>query len=143
MNEKRSFTFLGYTFQSRRAASSKTGEIFTSFLPAISKEKAKEIRAEIRRDNIRARTDLSIEEIAKWYNPKIRGWYNYFGKYYPSKLAKLWKYINKVLILWARSKYKNVRTSWKKAANLIKMIQAGKENLFFHWKLKQGKEAYV
>ena len=143
LNEKRSFTFLGYTFQTRRAASSKTGEIFTSFLPAISKEKTKEIRAEIRRDNIRARADLSIEQIAEWYNPKIRGWYNYFGKYYPSKLVKLWKYINKVLALWARSKYKNLRTSRIKAMNLIKRIQAEKENLFFHWKLKQGKEAYV
>jgi RNA-directed DNA polymerase len=143
LNEKRSFTFLGYTFQSRRAASSKTGKIFTGFLPAISKEKAKEIRAEIRKDNIRARADLSIEEIAEWYNPKIRGWYNYFGKYYPSKLVKLWKYINKALALWARSKYKNIRTSRIKAMNLIKRIQAEKENLFFHWKLKQGKEAYV
>jgi group II intron reverse transcriptase/maturase len=143
LKERRTFNFLGYTFQARRAASGKTGEIFTSFLPAISKEKAKEIRAEIRRDNIRARADLSLEQIAEWYNPKIRGWYNYFGKYYPSKMVQLWKYLNQALALWARSKYKNLRTSRMKAMYLIKRIQVERENLFFHWKLKQGKEAYV
>ena len=66
-----SFTFLGYEFRPRRALGN--GEVFTSYLPAISKEKAKEIRAVIRADNIRARVDLSLEQIAEWYNPKIRG----------------------------------------------------------------------
>jgi RNA-directed DNA polymerase len=146
-NEKReevkAFTFLGFTFQPRRAISSKTGQIFTSFLPAISKDKQKSIRAEIRKDNIRARTDLSLKQIAEWYNPKIRGWYNYFGRYYPSKMASLWKYLNKALVLWAKSKYKNLRSSTKKAITLIKQIQMQSEGLLFHWKLKQGKEIYV
>ena len=139
----RSFTFLGYTFHARSAFSTKTGKVFTSFLPAISKEKQKAIRQEIRKDNIRARSDLSIEQIAAWYNPKIRGWYNYFGKFYPSKLQSLWRYFNKALVLWAKSKYKNIRTSKRKAAALVRKIQECCGNLFFHWKLKQGKEMYV
>jgi len=143
LKESRAFTFLGYTFQARRAASQKTGKVFTSFLPAISKEKAKEIRAEIRRDKIRARADLSIEQIAEWYNPKIRGWYNYFGKFYPARMASLWKYFNKALILWAKSKYKNIRTSTRKALDLIKRIQERQGNLFFHWKLATGRKTYV
>lgn len=143
LQENRSFNFLGYTFQSRSAASRQTGEIFTSFLPALSKQKAKEIRSEIRRDNIRARSDLSLEQIAEWYNPKIRGWYNYFGKYYPSKMVQIWKYLNNTLAQWARSKYKNIRTSRMKAMYLIRKIQEEQESLFFHWKLKQGRKAYV
>ena len=141
--EKRSFTFLGYTFHARRAYSEKLQKVFTNFLPAISKEKQKEIRQEIRKDNIRARTDLSLEQIATWYNPKLRGWYNYFGKFYPSKLAKIWKYFNKALVLLAKSKYKNIRTSTGKAIALIKQIQEQCNNLFFHWKLKQGRLIYV
>jgi RNA-directed DNA polymerase len=143
MKAHRSFTFLGYTFHARRAYSERTGKVFASFLPAISKEKQKEIRQEIRRDNIRARTDLSLQQIAAWYNPKIRGWYNYFGKFYPSKLNKIWKYFNKALMLWARSKYKNIRTSNKKSIALIQKVQKSCGNLFFHWKLKQGKAIYV
>ena len=141
--KNKSFDFLGYTFQPRRAASEKTGEVFTSFLPAISKEKLKEIRAEIRKDNIRARVDLSLEQIAEWYNPKIRGWYNYFGKYYPSRMVQLWKYFNKALVLWARRKYKNIRSSKIKAIQLINKIQEQNGTLFYHWKLKQGRKTYV
>lgn len=141
--ENRSFTFLGYQFCARGAYSEKTQTKFTGFLPAISRDKQKEIRQEIRKDNIRARTDLSLEQIAEWYNPKIRGWYNYFGKFYPSMLNKIWKYFNKALVLWAKSKYKNIRTSISKAIALIQKVQATCNNLFFHWKLKSGKGIYV
>lgn len=141
--ENRIFTFLGFTFHLRRAYSDKNQKIFTSFLPAIGKEKQKEIRQTIRRDNIRARSDLSLEQIAQWYNPKIRGWYNYFGKFYPSKMGRIWGYFNKALVLWAKSKYKNIRTNKKKAVALIQKVQENCSNLFYHWKLKQGKAIYV
>jgi RNA-directed DNA polymerase len=141
--EQESFTFLGYQFHKRSAAAKKTGEVFTSFLPAISKDKQKEIRQIIRKDNIRARTDLSLEQIAEWYNPKIRGWYNYFGKFYPSMMNKIWTYFNKALMQWAKSKHKNIRTSTRKAIALIQRVQENSGNLFFHWKLKAGKAIYV
>jgi len=136
-----SFTFLGYEFRPRRALGN--GEVFTSYLPAISKEKAKEIRAVIRTDNIRARVDLSLEQIAEWYNPKIRGWANYFGKFYPSAMRRVWTHLNKALVLWAQSKYKKLRTSKRKARELIRKIQAQSGSLFHHWKLIGGKEIYV
>jgi RNA-directed DNA polymerase len=138
-----SFTFLGFTFHKRRAQAKTTGKVFTSFLPAIGKDRQKSIRQEIRKDNIRARSDLSLEQIAEWYNPKLRGWYNYFGKFYPSKLAKIWVYFNKALVLWAKSKYKNIRTGTSKAIALIKRVQEKCSSLFFHWKLNQGKGIYV
>jgi RNA-directed DNA polymerase len=129
---QKSFTFLGYQFHKRRAAVKRTGEVFTGFLPAISKDRLKEICQTIRKDNIRARTDLSLEQIAEWYNPKIRGWYNYFGKFYPSKMNKIWAYFNRALMLWAKSKYKNIRTSNRKAVALINRVQEKNASLFFH-----------
>jgi RNA-directed DNA polymerase len=141
--EHKSFTFLGYTFHKRSAVAKKTGKVFTSFLPAIGKERLKVIRHEIRKDNVRARTELSLEQIAEWYNPKLRGWYNYFGKFYPSKLSKIWAYFNKALVLWAKSKYKNIRTGINRATALIRKVQEEKASLFFHWKLNQGKGIYV
>lgn len=141
-HENKSFTFLGYTFQPREARN-RYGNTFMSYLPAISQKKMKEIRQQIRADNIRARTDLSIEEVAELYNPKIRGWYNYFGKFYPSKLTSIWAYLNKVLVTWARSKYKKIRTSKKKAMEYVKQLQKERQHLFFHWKLHGGKGIYV
>jgi len=141
--EHTSFTFLGYIFHKRRAIAKRTGEVFTSFLPAIGTERLKAMRQEIRKDNVRARTELSLEQIAQWYNPKLRGWYNYFGKFYPSRLGKLWAYFNKALVLWAKSKYKNIRSGTSKAIALIKRVQEANGSLFFHWKLNKGKEFYV
>ncbi len=138
----KSFTFLGYTFQPRRAKA-QNGKVFTGYLPAISQSKMKEIRQEIRSDNIRARTDLDIKKIAEWYNPKLQGWYNYSGKFYSSKFNSIWRYFNKVLVLWARSKYKKIRTSKMRAVEFIKRIQQENQNLFFHWKLTNGKGIYV
>ena len=139
----RSFTFLGYEFQPRGAENKRTGERFTSFLPAISKERLKIIRSEIRQSNVRARADLEIEDIAKQFNPKIIGWYNYFGKYYPSKLNRIWTYFNKALMLWAKSKYKKIRINTRKATALVRKIQENRPNLFFHWKLNGGRQIYA
>lgn len=137
------FTFLGFTFQKRRSYAKATGKVFTNFLPAISKDRQKMIRQEIRKDNIRARSDLSLEQIAEWYNPKLRGWYNYFGKFYPSKLGKIWAYFNKALVLWAKSKYKKIRVGTGRAIALVERVQEKSTSLFFHWKLNQGKVIYV
>lgn len=137
------FTFLGFDFHLRRAYSAKRQECFTTFLPAIGKDRLKSIRQVIRKDNIRARVDLSLEQIADWYNPKIRGWYQYFGKFYPSRMNKIWFYFNRALVLWAKSKYKSIRTSYRKAIALIQRVQEDCGSLFYHWKLKSGKGIYV
>ena len=43
-------------------------------LPAISEAATKEIREEIRRWKLPRRSDKSIEDLARMFNPKIRGW---------------------------------------------------------------------
>jgi RNA-directed DNA polymerase len=47
-HEHTAFTFLGYTFRAR-GARTRTGKVFTSFAPAISKEALKRISVTIRR----------------------------------------------------------------------------------------------
>ena len=42
------FTFLGYTFQPRRSQNQTTGQKFTNFLPAVSKEAGKKFRTRIK-----------------------------------------------------------------------------------------------
>ena len=70
------FDFLGYTFRPRRAKN-RWGKPFVSFLPAISDKAAKAIRAEIRSWRLGARrNNQSLEEIAKFVNPYVRGWVN-------------------------------------------------------------------
>ena len=84
-HEHISFTFLGFAFRPREARR-KDGKQFTSFSPAISPEalKAKSIR--LRELRIHRHTDLSLDDLARWLNPIIAGWMNYYGRYYRSAL---------------------------------------------------------
>ena len=84
-HEHTSFTFLGFAFRPREARS-KNGGNFTGFLPAISPEALKAKGAELRALRIHRRTDLSLDDLARWLNPIVAGWMNYYGRFYRSAL---------------------------------------------------------
>ena len=104
-----SFTFLGYAFRGR-GARSRNGRIFNGFLPAISPEALKAKSVELRRMRIHRRTDLSLDDLARWLNPIASGWINYYGRFYRTALDPLLKRINVYLRRWAGRKYKRLRT---------------------------------
>ncbi len=81
-NEK--FDFLGYTFRPRRSKN-RNGKHFINFSPAVSDKAVKAIRAEIRGWNLHLRSDKSIEDLSRMFNPIIRGWLQYYGRYYRSR----------------------------------------------------------
>ena len=81
-----SFDFLGYTFRRRSCKNSKKNTIFINFTPAVSKSALNAMRAKTKAYNLRNRTDLSLKDIARWYNPVLQGWINYYGKYNRSAL---------------------------------------------------------
>jgi RNA-directed DNA polymerase len=87
------FDFLGYTFRRRKAKNTKKNSIFVNFLPAVSKKAMKSMRARIRKSDIRNRTDMRLEDIAKWFNPILRGWIEYYGGYYRSALYPVLRHI--------------------------------------------------
>jgi RNA-directed DNA polymerase len=66
------FDFLGYGFRPRLVRSSRNGELFCSFTPAVSSSALKAMRATIRDSNIRQRTQLSLADIARKLNPLLR-----------------------------------------------------------------------
>lgn len=131
---KTEFTFLGYTFRARKCKNSKRNSIFMNFTPAVSKAALKSIRAKIRRDNLRNRTDLELKDIAKWYNPKLQGWLNYYGAYTRSGLYPLWRHFNRTLVAWAMRKYKRLRRHKTRASKMLERISETKSELFAHWR---------
>jgi hypothetical protein len=78
------FDFLSYTFRPRRAKN-RWGKFFVSFLPAISRKAAQAIQETIRNWRLAGtRNNQSLEDIAGLVNPSVRGWANYFGRFYRS-----------------------------------------------------------
>ena len=132
-SEHTSFDFLGYTFRPRGARNSKTGQNFTAFSPAISKKSMMRIKTEIRSWNLNHQTQLSITQIAEKFNPKIRGWLNYYSRFGKSEFRKVMSYLNERLSRWAKRKYKRFRTKLGRAYDWLVECAAHNRQLFSHW----------
>jgi len=103
-----SFTFLGYTFRPRRAQS-RQGQVFTGFLPAMSRDKLIDKGREVHQWRLDRRTNDTRADLAEAINPIVRGWINYWGHFYRSEMIPLLQRINTYLMRWARKKYKRLK----------------------------------
>jgi RNA-directed DNA polymerase len=107
--------------------------VFTGFLPAISTEALKAKSAELRRMRIHRRTDLSLDDLARWLNPIVAGWINYYGRFYRTALDPLLKRVNVYLRRWAGRKYKRLRTA-KRFHEWWTGLLTRQPGLFTHWR---------
>lgn len=128
------FDFLGYTFRPRHVMSQK-GEYFTGFNPAVSNVSLKKISREIRSWDVNQWVgwSISLEEIAEKINPVIRGWINYYGKFYPTVLRKHLRYVDLRLATWVRTKFKKFKRHKTKSIYWLGMLARQKPSLFAHW----------
>ena len=129
------FDFLSYTFRPRRAKN-RRGKFFVSFLPAISDKAAKAIRETIRDWRLAAtRNNQSLEEIAGLVNPSVRGWVNYYGRFYRSALTPVLRHLERALIKWAQRKYKRLRRHSTNAGHWLGKVARRDPNLLVLWQI--------
>jgi RNA-directed DNA polymerase len=137
------FDFLGYTFQPRRAKD-RWGRFFTSFLPAISNKAAKAIRQTIRDWRMGStRNHQRLEDLARFTNPVVRGWMNYYGRFYRSKCVQVLRHFNEALARWARRKFKRFRRRERASMHWLGCIARRDPSLFVLWQLGVRPEAGV
>jgi RNA-directed DNA polymerase len=132
-HEHTSFTFLGFTFQQRKALNHKTGRIFSSFLPAMSTEALKAKSVDLRALRVHRRTDLTLNDLARWLNPIVAGWMNYYGRFYRSAMASLLERVNTYLRHWAGKKYRRLRT-FKRFKRWWAGLLERQPDLFAQWR---------
>ncbi|MGW4135173.1 group II intron reverse transcriptase/maturase [Amycolatopsis japonica] len=126
------FTFLGYTFRARSSKGNRD-EIYTSFLPAVSKQAKKAMGRKVRSWHLGRRSDLTLGDLARRINSVTRGWINYYGRFYKSELIDFLKRINKYLVHWFTHKYKRQARTPKKARKTLAGISQAYPALFAHW----------
>jgi RNA-directed DNA polymerase len=131
-HESISFTFLGYTFRPRRALNKRRRVRFTSFQPAMSREKLIEKGREVRHWRLHRRPNDTLSDLAEVINPIVRGWMTYWGRFYRDEMIPLLKRINTYLMRWARKKYKRLRGFKRLKTWWIKVTQRAPD-LFAHW----------
>jgi group II intron reverse transcriptase/maturase len=129
-----SFDFLGYTFRPRRSKN-RWGKHFINFTPAISSKAAKAIRRTSRSWQWPKRSNLDLEDLARLSNPAIRGWINYYGRFYKSELYPTLRCLDRRLVMWATRKYKRFRGHRRKAKHWLDRIARREPDLFAHWRL--------
>jgi group II intron reverse transcriptase/maturase len=131
-NVKTSFTFLGYDFKIRTLKNSK-GEIFRKCMPGASKKAMRKITQEIRTWKIHRGTEENEQKLAYRYNGILRGWIEYYGKFWYRNFGyHLWRVFQSRLLKWTASKY---RLSIRKAEQKLALLRREQPRLFAHWYL--------
>jgi len=128
-----SFDFLGYAFRPR-SARDRAGNFFVSFSPAISPKASKALRQKVRRDwRLVSRVFMSLNGLARWLNPMIAGWIQYYGRFCRSALHSVLNHINHALEAWAMRKFKRLRGRKTRARAWLHAVASRSPNLFVHW----------
>lgn len=128
------FTFLGYTFQPRKAVD-KYGRVYVNFSPAVSREAMKTMRQTVRRWHLQLKCDKELSDLARMFGPILRGWSNYYGRFYASAMKQLWRGVNEYLVRWLQRKYKHLARHVTKAWRVLGRLAKSSPHSFVHWKL--------
>ena len=129
------FDFLGYCFRPRWIKKSRDNSMFCGFNPAVRPSALKTMRSTIRDLNIRRQTQLSLADIARTLNPLVRGWIEYYGRYAPSALSPMLRYVNQTLVRWAMRKFKRFKAHKIRASRFLQKLVRERMSLFVHWRI--------
>ena len=77
----------------------------------------------------------TLADLSKMFNLVLKGWYNYYGRFYPSAMSMIWRNLNWYLVQWVRRKYKRFAGHKKRARQYRNGIAHANAEIFQHWKL--------
>lgn len=126
------FDFLGYTFRPRRSKD-RHGRVFVNFTPGISRQAAKAIRQTVRRWRLQLKSDKSIEDLGRMFGSEIRGWINYYCRFYKSAFAPVARHLNWALARWVLRKFKRFRGHHSRAIEWLRRLARRQPRIFPHW----------
>lgn len=137
-NVKTCFTFLGYDFKVRTLKNFK-GELYRKCMPGASKKAMRKITQTIKGWRIHRSTADNAVNFAKRYNATLRGWIEYYGKFWYWNFSyHLWSVFQSRLVKWMMAKY---RISTRKAERKLTLLRKENPNLFAHWYLLRASNA--
>jgi len=93
----------------------------------------KKMGEQVRSWRLHRHTTATEQDLARWVNPIVSGWMNYYGRFYRSQLYPLLRRINGYLVRWMRQKYKRLRP-FKKARAAWQRTTRQYPRLFAQWR---------
>ena len=76
-----------------------------------------------------------IERTCRQINPLLRGWLAYYGRYAPSALAPVLRYVNLTLRAWVMRKFKRFAAKKIRAGHFLERMAREHADLFVHWRM--------
>lgn len=128
------FTFLGYTFRPRKAVD-KYGRVYVNFVPAVSREALICMRQTVRGWHLQLKCDKSLEDLSNMFNPVLRGWANYYGRFHASAMRPLWRNVNDYLSRWLMRKRKCLARHRIRAFRELGRLASASPRAFVHWEM--------
>ena len=108
----------------------------SSSAAAISTKAATKIRKTIRECRMAStRNNQRLEDLARLANPVVRGWMNFYGRFYRSKCVQVVRHLNEALAAWARRKYKRFRRRERASMHWLGGIARRDPQLLVLWEL--------
>jgi RNA-directed DNA polymerase len=127
------FEFLGFEFRGRMTVD-RRGFRFIGFNPAISPVKVQRIRDRLRKMVGSQQCGRSLSRLAQRLNPYIRGWWNYYGRFFRSELEqRVGRFLDARIVHWARRKYKSLTDRCRKTWIWLRRVKRRQPGLFAHW----------
>jgi len=131
--EHEKFDFLGHMFKPRMIKSKLGYKLM--FSPSISQQKLNKVAARLSKMGLHRWVYHSLSKIAEILRRKIRGWINYFGKFFAAALRQLFRHLHFRLVRRVLNRYRRFRRkSWYANLKYLKVIYREFPNLFEHWK---------
>jgi RNA-directed DNA polymerase len=136
-HEQIRFDFLGYSFHPRRSYD-RFGRVFSNFTPAMASSAAKALRQEVRGWRLQLKSDRSLEDLSRMFNPVIAGWVSYYCRFYASAFNAVARHINRAIARWAMRKFKKLRGHKTRAVAWVERVAQQRAHLFRHWQAGFG-----
>ena len=131
-NVATSFTYLGYDFKVRTLKNFK-GELYRKCMPGASMKAMRRITQTIKSWRIHRSTAADLRVFAQRYNAVLRGWIEYYGKFWYRNFSyRLWSAMQSRLLKWMKAKY---RIATRSAQHRLALARAENPQLFAHWYL--------
>lgn len=126
------FEFLGFEFRPRKTVD-KYGRRYVNFSPAVSRSSLKAMHRKMRSWHIQLKNGKSLADLSHMFNPVLRGWMTYYGKFYASAMYPIWRALNLWLTKWIMRKWKRFARHKRRARHHLGRLARANQRLFVHW----------
>src|SRR5699024_5541420 len=93
------------------------------------------MRQAVRRWRLNRQTHVTLADVARLYNPVIRGWWQYYGAFYRTAVLGVFQHIDRALARWVRRKYKALHRRQRASMDWLGKMHAARPLLFYHWRV--------